>query len=510
VAVPITKWQPPAARHSVADDGRVTWLELFFDLVYVAALIQLGDRLSADVSWSGGLAFVGAFVLLWWTWTGTTAFTSRFAVDDIVHRLLTFLQMFAVGNLAIVAARTEDNWQTWLPLAYVAARLPLIVMHLRARARVPEGQQIAGFYAGFYTAGSALWLASLLLPADMRIWLWVVALVVEFTAPAIGARKSWGPTLHAEHFEERYALFTIIVLGETFVKSLTELTEIGTSTTTQVFGSLGFLMLVALWWTYFDDVAGGHVRPVSRLTSWPAGNRLIWVYVHLPLAAAITAFGVASKKVIGTEAFGDSLKDTYTWLLIVALVGVLLSVAVLDLVTSSPHFAVDAPTRVGPRLAAIVVLIPLGFLIASGTINALTGVALITAVVVVQIAVEVVFAQKTEAKVARMVQEGIDADVGDCEHLQAARVEARADAPVCSACAEHGVDWIQLRWCLTCGFVGCCDDSPAHAREHFEATGHPVMATLEPGDSWAYCWIHETSSPNWLDHHDPERISGNR
>ena len=80
------------------DDQSVTFVELFFDLVYVAALIQLGDQLSSDVSWSGLGRFAGVFAVLWWTWTGTTAFTNRFAVDDITHRLLVFVQMVAVGE----------------------------------------------------------------------------------------------------------------------------------------------------------------------------------------------------------------------------------------------------------------------------------------------------------------------------------------------------------------------------------------------------------------------------
>ena len=64
----LTKWLPPTHRHTIeGDQGRVTWLELFFDLVYVAALIQLGDQLSSDVTWDGLGRFVGVFTVLWWT-----------------------------------------------------------------------------------------------------------------------------------------------------------------------------------------------------------------------------------------------------------------------------------------------------------------------------------------------------------------------------------------------------------------------------------------------------------
>lgn len=111
VLMVLTKRQPPILRHLVDEKGHVSWLELYFDLIYVAALIQLGDALSSDVTWSGFRHFAGLFVVLWWTWTGTTAFMNRFAVDDVAQRTLMFVQMFAVGSLALVAvAPIEDRW----------------------------------------------------------------------------------------------------------------------------------------------------------------------------------------------------------------------------------------------------------------------------------------------------------------------------------------------------------------------------------------------------------------
>uniref|UniRef100_UPI003D8CEBCA UBP-type zinc finger domain-containing protein n=1 Tax=Gordonia sp. B7-2 TaxID=3420932 RepID=UPI003D8CEBCA len=63
----------------------------------------------------------------------------------------------------------------------------------------------------------------------------------------------------------------------------------------------------------------------------------------------------------------------------------------------------------------------------------------------------------------------------------------------CEGCVALGEDhWAHLRMCLTCGHVGCCDSSPRrHATGHFEATGHPVMRSAEPGEAWRWCYIHE-------------------
>ncbi len=77
-----------------------------------------------------------------------------------------------------------------------------------------------------------------------------------------------------------------------------------------------------------------------------------------------------------------------------------------------------------------------------------------------------------------------------CEHLQEI-APRRAAARGCEGCVALGAKWTQLRVCLTCGHVGCCEDSPhAHALRHFETTGHPLIASLERGDTWGWCYVH--------------------
>ncbi len=77
-----------------------------------------------------------------------------------------------------------------------------------------------------------------------------------------------------------------------------------------------------------------------------------------------------------------------------------------------------------------------------------------------------------------------------CEHLAAIQpVAPRARG--CEDCLALGATWTQLRVCLTCGHVGCCEDSThAHALQHFNATGHPMIASLERGESWSWCYVH--------------------
>jgi uncharacterized UBP type Zn finger protein len=78
-----------------------------------------------------------------------------------------------------------------------------------------------------------------------------------------------------------------------------------------------------------------------------------------------------------------------------------------------------------------------------------------------------------------------------CSHLREVR-DVAPSAPGCQECSAIGDSWVHLRLCLTCGHVGCCDSSKnKHATRHFHATHHPVMRSLEPGETWGWCYVDE-------------------
>ncbi|MGO4491962.1 Na+/H+ antiporter [Arthrobacter sp. 2YAF22_2] len=85
--------------------------------------------------------------------------------------------------------------------------------------------------------------------------------------------------------------------------------------------------------------------------------------------------------------------------------------------------------------------------------------------------------------------EGIATPGGVCGHLESAPDPEVPREPFCGDCRREGTTPVHLRMCLACGNVGCCDSSPGtHASRHFEATGHPVMRSVEPGEDWRWCY----------------------
>ena len=87
-----------------------------------------------------------------------------------------------------------------------------------------------------------------------------------------------------------------------------------------------------------------------------------------------------------------------------------------------------------------------------------------------------------------------------CAHLK--HVNDRQRPPIhpsghgCKECLESGDEWVHLRLCMTCGHVGCCDNSPnRHATKHFHGTQHPVVKSFEPREDWAWCYVDSADLP---------------
>jgi hypothetical protein len=84
--------------------------------------------------------------------------------------------------------------------------------------------------------------------------------------------------------------------------------------------------------------------------------------------------------------------------------------------------------------------------------------------------------------------------MADCTHLDQITVEKPEEFPGCEDCLKIGGTWVHLRVCRSCGHVACCDSSPnQHASAHVEASGHPIVSSLEPGEDWSYCYVDDVA-----------------
>jgi low temperature requirement protein LtrA len=269
-----------------------TPLELFFDLTFVVAVARVSAELHHELVerhfYNGIIGFAAVFFAVWWAWMNFTWFASGHDADDVVYRLLTFVQMAGVLVLAagVDDAFTDQDFAI-VTLGYVVMRLAMVTQWLRIAAQHPSSRRRAMRYAVGIFAVQMLWVLRLVLTDDLALTSFVVLVLAELAVPVYAERASERPIYHPGHIIERYGLFTIIVLGESVlsatlaVEESIEATGISPQLGVVAFGAL--LIAFALWWIYFDH------QDELELTS--ARASFLWGYGHLPVFAGLAAIG---------------------------------------------------------------------------------------------------------------------------------------------------------------------------------------------------------------------------
>ena len=278
-----------------------TPLELFFDLTFVVAVARasaaLHHELVAGHVAEGVWGFVGVFFAVWWAWMNATWFASAHDADDVPYRLLMLVQMAGVLVVAtgVTDALEHDDWLV-VTIGYAVMRVGLAVSWLRVARDEPAGRTRALRYAAGISVLQVLWFARLALPHGAAGTAGFLVLVAaELAVPVWAERAAGAPVFHAGHIEERYGLFTIIVLGESVLSASAgfqaALDEGGLTAELFAIGVGGLLLAFTSWWLYFDHP--GHMRPRREFA-------FRWGYAHVVIFASLAAMGAGLQ--VATEA----------------------------------------------------------------------------------------------------------------------------------------------------------------------------------------------------------------
>ncbi len=283
---------PPRLRQRSDDeeDRRATWIELFFDLVFSVAVTVLAGRLSHGLTLGALLGFLGLFVPLWWSWIGTTFYATRFVDDDLMYRLTTLAQTVALGGLGLTARDGAAGSAAGFALAYAFLRGLLVLQYVRVARAIPDARPLAVRYAAGFGLAAALWLASAFVPGPARFVLWAVGLAVDIGSPISAGRIQTDLAPDDAHLPERFGLLTLIVLGETMALVVFGVGEMPLTPLLGVAAALAIVLAFALAWLYFANLDGSAIH-AARLKGHVITYQ-VWLYAHLPLAAAITTMGV--------------------------------------------------------------------------------------------------------------------------------------------------------------------------------------------------------------------------
>lgn len=324
-------WQVPRRASERIEHRTVSFLELFYDLVYVVLIAEVAHVLAGHADLAGFGRFVFLFLIVWWTWLNGTVYHDLHGNNDLRTRVFTFLQMIFVAAMAVFAHDALGETSVGFALAYAGFYLIFAFLWWRTGVYDPDHSPISRTYAGVFLASAFLVIVSVTLPTPLRFYIWALSLGVSLMLPFFNA---WQARTNADiraqldqaytvsvSAVERFGLFMIIVLGEVIagvIRGLQGVHHLDWST--GITALLGMLIAIGIWWIYFDLIS--HHQPKAGRNTATG-----WLNLHLPLAMGITAVGAAVLNVI--EHAGTQLPGEVRWLLVGAVAVVLFSIALL-------------------------------------------------------------------------------------------------------------------------------------------------------------------------------------
>ena len=334
----------------------MNWLELFFDLVMVAYIGQIAHTMHGDPGWGDALLFAALLATAWWAWVNATLTMSLFgARANPVMFVAVTLAMLSIGVMAVSVPDALTDRAVAFALGNAAIRLVWMLPWL------VQGRKLGGSWwqSVIYCAVPAsLWLVSIAVPAPGRYVLWIAAVAVEVTMLSLlGRQSSWlQEALDVDHLVERVGLLVVIVFGESVLAIVAEV-DGHWGPDAWVAGTLGFLAVAVLAWTFFGygvSAAGRGLRDLQNRGS-VTGLRDTVMYLPYLLVAGIVLFAAG---------LGTAIADAGHSLPVGAAVCLAAGVSLFFLASSAEALRYGAPWRDiipwGPAgIAAPWLLVPL-------------------------------------------------------------------------------------------------------------------------------------------------------
>jgi low temperature requirement protein LtrA len=276
-----------------------TWLELFFDLVFVVAISQLAHFLHDHLDSTGIVSFAILFIPVWWLWIDFSYYADQFDVERGIYRLIMLGVMFGTIVLALTVPAALQDGSARFAIAYAALRSIIVGLYFQAWRLVPESRELTQRYTMSFTIALLLWLLSIVLPPPLRFWLWAIALFIEISNGPITYATIRSVPVQVSHMDERFGLFTIIVLGEAILSVASGVTKIQWHWQETATALGGFVAAASLWWLYFECVEDSAINQALRSNRKRALLRsYVYGYSHVLVFAGIVASGVGIQTAI--------------------------------------------------------------------------------------------------------------------------------------------------------------------------------------------------------------------
>ncbi|MGS2618414.1 low temperature requirement protein A [Micromonospora sp. LZ34] len=291
----------------------VTPKELFLDLVFVFAFIEVTELMTAVPNWRGLIEGLGVLVLLWWSWACYAWLGSAFRTENAIARLMLLSAAATILIIAITVPVVFADLPNGLPGPVVFVTCYGIVRAVNFGAFWMIGRNDPAFRGQLVrlavpsaVALALLFTAAVVAPASgtvpfqpVRAALWVAAIVIELGSGYLLNARHW-LVRSAEHWADRFGLIILVALGGAIVSTGLSLSNRGVSTMMVLAAVLGLVLIAALWWAYFDVDATAGQRGVQSLQDGQRSRLALeaYTYAHLVMIIGIVLVALGLRKTV--------------------------------------------------------------------------------------------------------------------------------------------------------------------------------------------------------------------
>ncbi len=276
-------------------------IELFFDLVYVFAIIQLSHFLLEELTWEQALRTGVLFAAVWWGWNYTAWAMNWLDPEHVVVRCLLAVLMLAALVMAVAIPEAFTEHAGLFVGAYLFLQLVRSLFMVYAFRRDPVMRRNYTQLLAWSVIAGAVWVLGAVLPDDVRLIVWLVAVLIDYAAPRLGF---WLPGVGASdmstwplaegHLAERNRLVFIIALGESILILGTTLGGLDWTPAVTAATVVGFSTILLLWWLYFSYRLGNAEHEEAPTVEATRQARGAYAYAHALMVggAIVVAVGI--------------------------------------------------------------------------------------------------------------------------------------------------------------------------------------------------------------------------
>ena len=284
---------------TTSEDQSTTFIELFFDLVFVYAVTQTVSLVHEELSWAGVAHAVIVFWLVWWAWT---QFTWALNSADTTHPAVEAAMLVATAIAFLMAVTVPDAFGDaggWFAATYIAVRVVELGLYGRVAWDDVAKRAAVRRFALLSVGGLAAVAGGGVVGGDARAWWWAAAVLLDVVAAvAAGAAEGWD--VRPDHFSERHGLFVIIAVGESLIVAAAGLTGAERTAQTVAVAILAVALTCGLWWNYFVTVKPALDEAIRRRQGVDRSTlaRDVYSILHFPLVFGVVLVAVAMKEAV--------------------------------------------------------------------------------------------------------------------------------------------------------------------------------------------------------------------